>query len=147
MFLYRCIPVCVCAHVHVCLFNGMWEWIWQSVYLPGNVPASHLWLLKHPKFPESLLCFYPLWRCYFSSFLRYNMEVRCQVKSPAVRKLLFSSHPVVLPVGFCAKAGWEPSSCSFLFNLAYTVFLVNHCTSLDMSPYWSCVLTQKLTQA
>lgn len=39
-------------------------------------------------------------------------------------------HPVVLPLGFCAKAGCESSSFSFLFNLAGSFFLVNHFTSL-----------------
>ena len=53
-------------------------------------------------------------------------------QQPRSQEAPFYYEAVVLPLGFCARAGWESSSFSFLFNLACTLFLVNHCTSLHI---------------
>lgn len=82
----------------------------------------------------------------FSVFLNYNADERCQINSlERSQEATCYRHPVVLPLGFCAKAGCESFSFSFLFNLADPFFLVNHFTSLHVK-YWSRVDKHTHTQ-
>ena len=73
----------------------------------------------------------------FFCLLNYNADERCRIDNlERSQEATCYRHPVVLPLGFCAKAGCESFSFSFLFNLADPFFLVNHFTSLHVK-YWS----------
>ena len=96
-------------------------------------------LLECFEFPEPLPWF--LSSCgdfgVFFCLLNYNADERCRIDNlERSQEATCYRHPVVLPLGFCAKAGCESFSFSFLFNLADPFFLVNHFTSLHVK-YWS----------
>lgn len=96
-------------------------------------------LLECFEFPEPLPWFLSSYGDFggFFCLLKYNADERCQIDSPErSQEAACYRHPVVLPLGFCAKAGCESSSFSFLFNLAGPFFLVNHFTRLRIR-YWS----------